>query len=205
MTRLTVTVALCLCLSLLSSGSIAAESAGLSTPKQGALAFVRAMEADDMTTFRSVTVGEEADYKLFEPLLGMVGAAKQLEKAARDKFGKAGRVVVRQSPAVELEVHVQESDVKVTADTAVLSHKGEEDSDPLTLRHTLEGWKVDLTAIHNRQQMSAAAGAMGRMRQALGESAADIRAGRFKTPEDAEQAVLKRMRDAAVEPKNNAK
>lgn len=178
--------------------SLGAGSAELATPKLGALAFVRAMEADDMTAFRAVTIGADDDYKLFEPLVGVVGAAKQLEKAAREKFGKAGRAVVRESPAVELEVHVQESDVKVTNDTAVLTHKGEEGADPLTLRHTADGWKVDLTAISNRQQMASTAAAMGRMRQALSDSAADIRAGHFKTPEEAEQAVVKRMRDAAA-------
>lgn len=178
---------------------LGAGNAELATPKLGALAFVRAMEANDMTAFRAVTIGADDDYKLFEPLLGMVGAAKQLEKAAREKFGKAGRLVVRDSPAVELEVHVQESDVKVTADTAVLTHKGEEGADPLTLRHTADGWKVDLTAIANRQQMASTAAAMGRMQQALSDSAAEIRAGRFKTPEEAEQDVIKRMRDAAAQ------
>lgn len=177
--------------------SLGAGRAELSTPKLAALTFVRAMEANDMMAFRAVTLGADDDYKLFEPLLGMVGAAKQLEKAAREKFGKAASVVVRESPAVELEVHVQESDVKVTSDTAVLTHKGEEGADPLTLRHTPDGWKVDLTAIANRQQMADTAAAMGRMRQALADTASGIRDGRFKTADEAEQAVVKRMRDAA--------
>ena len=178
--------------------SAAADDAQLGTPKLAAFAFVRAMEQNDMARFRAVTIGGDDDYKLFEPLLGMVGAAKQLEKAARDRFGKAGRVVVRNSPAVELEVHVQESDVKVTGDTAVLRHQGQEDADPLTLRHTSAGWKVDLTAIPNRAQMAASAASMLRMQQALSGSAAEIRAGKFKSPEDAEQALLKRMHDAAA-------
>lgn len=178
-------------------GSLGAGRAELATPKLAALTFVRAMEANDMTAFRGVTLGADDDYKLFEPLLGMVGAAKQLEKAAREKFGKAASVVVRESPAVELEVHVQESDVKVTSDTAVLTHKGEEGADPLTLRHTADGWKVDLTAIANRQQMADTAAAMGRMRQALADTASGIRDGHFKTADEAEQAVVKRIRDAA--------
>ena len=191
--------------SVLLATQLGAASATVATPKVAALAFVRAMETADMTAFRAATIGEEDDYKLFEPLVGMVGAAKQLEKAAREKFGKSGSVVVRDSPAVELEVHIQESDVKVTGDTAVMTHQGEEGADPLTLRHTSEGWKVDLTAIPNRKQMANSAAAMGRMRQAFVQSAADIRAGRFKTAEDAEQAVLKRIKDAAVEPSHPAK
>ena len=169
----------------------------LATPKSAALAFVRAMEANSMEAFQGVTIGSAEDYKLFEPLLGMVGAAKQLEKAAREKFGKEGRVVVRNSPAVELEVHVQESDVKVSGDVAVLRHKGEEDADPLTLKKTPAGWKVDLTAIPNRQQMSAAAGGMQQMKQVLEQSAAEIRAGKFKSPQEAEQALVARMQEAA--------
>jgi FlaG/FlaF family flagellin (archaellin) len=192
-------------LSVVLTLQLGAASAMLATPKAAALAFVRAMEADDMSAFQAVTLGKDEDYKLFQPLLGMVGAAKQMEKAAREKFGKAGGVIVRDSPAVELEVHVQESDVKVTGDKAVLSHQGEEGADPLTLRHTAEGWKVDLTAIANRQQMATSAAAMARMRQALTTTAADIRAGHFNAPELAEQALLKRLREAASEPPPAAK
>jgi hypothetical protein len=178
---------------------LAADDPQLATPKLAAFAFVRAMEQNDMTQFRAVTIGSDDDYKLFEPLLGMVGSAKQLERAAREKFGKAGRVIVRDSPAVELEVHVQESDVKVTNDTAILRHHGQEDADPLHLRHTPAGWKVDLTAIPNRAQMSASAESMARMRKALADSAADIRAGKFSTPEAAEKVVLKRMKAATAD------
>ncbi|HXE55018.1 MAG TPA: hypothetical protein VN541_18495 [Tepidisphaeraceae bacterium] len=155
------------------------------------------MELDDMEAFRAVTIGGDEEYKLFQPLVDMVGAAKDLEKAAREKFGKAGRVVVRNSPAVGLEVQIQESQIKVNGDTAVLTQPGQQD-DPLTIRKTSAGWKVDLTAIKNRKKMSAAAGGMKRMQQALADSAADIRAGKFKSPEEAEQAVLDRMQKAAA-------
>jgi hypothetical protein len=178
--------------------AFAADDPQLATPKMAAFAFVRAMEQNDMAQFRAVTIGSEDDYKLFEPLLGMVGSAKDLEHAAREKFGKAGRAIVRESPAVELEVHIQESDIKVTNDTAILRHHGQEDADPLHLRHTSTGWKVDLTAIPNRAQMAAAAEGMARMRKALTTSAADIRAGKFPTAEEAEKSVLKRMKDAAA-------
>lgn len=192
----------CCCILTLSALIAAPLLAGgdpqLASPKMAAFAFVRAMEQNDMAQFRSVTIGSDDDYKLFEPLLGMVGSAKQLEHAAREKFGKAGRVIVRDSPAVELEVHVQESDVKVSNDTATLRHHGQEDADPLHLRHTPAGWKVDLTAIPNRDQMAASAAGMARMRKALSDSAADIRAGKFATAEEAEKVVLKRMKQAAA-------
>lgn len=173
------------------------ENAQLATPKLAAFAFVRAMEQNDMAQFRSVTIGSDDDYKLFEPLLGMVGAAKQLEQAAHEKFGKAARVIVRDSPAVELEVHIQESEVKVTGDAAVLHHAGDAETEALNLRHTSEGWKIDLTAIPNRAQMSTAADAMARTRKALSDSAEQIRAGRFQTAEQAEQDLLKRIKQAA--------
>jgi hypothetical protein len=168
----------------------------LSTPRLGALCFVRAMELNDLQVFKSVTIGGDDDYKLFEPLLNMVGAAKQLEKAARDKFGKAGVAVVRQSPAVGLEVQVQESDVRVNGDNAVLFHKGQED-DPITLRKGPVGWKVDLTAINNRQRMAAAAPGMRAMQKAFGELAQEIREGKYKSPQEAEKAVIQRMQQAA--------
>lgn len=192
-------------LTVLLVAQIGAANAPATTPKVAALAFVRAMETADMAAFRAATIGEEDDYKLFEPLVSMVGAAKQLEKAAREKFGKAASVIVRDSPAVELEVHVQESDVKVTGDKAVMTHQGEEGADPLTLRHTSEGWKVDLTAIANRKQMANSAPAMGRMRDVFVRSAADIRADHFKTADEAEQALVRRIKDAAADQGNPAK
>jgi len=170
----------------------------LSTPKLGALSFVRAMELNDSPTFHAVTIGGADEYKLFEPLMKMVASAKDLEKAAREKWGKAGRVVVRNSPAVGMEVQIQESDVTVEGDTAVVKRKGDEDPDPLTLRKTNVGWKVDLTAIKNRKTMTDAAPSMQRMEKVFIDSAADIRAGKFRTAEEAEKIILKRMQDAAT-------
>ena len=169
----------------------------LSTPKMAAITFVRAMEADDLDAFRKVTLGNDEDYQLFEPLLRMTGAAKKLEKAARTRFGKEGTKIVRESPAVGLEVHVQESDVKVTGDRATLKHKADADADALTLKMTPAGWKVDLTAIKNRQQMSAAAGGMLKMQQALEQAASDILGGKFKTADEAANALVARMTEAA--------
>jgi hypothetical protein len=177
----------------------------LSTPRFGAISFVKAMESNNLDTFRSVTIGQDADYKLFEPLVNMVGAAKQLEKAARDRFGKAGRAVVRVSPAVGLEVQVQESEVRINGDTAIVFQKGQEQSDPLTLRKTAAGWKVDLTAIRNREKMADAADGMRKMQKVLTEAAEQIRAGQFQTAEEAEAAIERRMQQAASEKSAPAK
>jgi hypothetical protein len=182
-----------------------APNPALSTPRLGAISFIKAMESNNIDNFRNVTIGQEADYKLFEPLVNMVGAAKQLEKAAREKFGKAGTAVVRMSPAVGLEVQAQESDVQINGDTAVVFHKGQEESDPLTLRKTAVGWKVDLTAIRDREKMVAAADGMRKMEKVLRESADQIRAGQFRTPEEAQAAIAHRMQEAAAEKPSNRK
>ena len=170
----------------------------LSTPKLAALSFVKAMEINSMNDFQSVTIGGPDEYKLFEPLVKMVGAAKDLEKAAREKWGKSGRSVVRNSPAAGMEVQVQESDVSVEGDTAVVRRKGDEDPDPLTLRKTPVGWKVDLTAIKNKKSMTDAGPGMQKMEQVFADSAADIRAGKFHSADEAEKVIVKRMRDAAT-------
>lgn len=169
----------------------------LSTPKAAAITFVRAMEADDMDAFRQVTIGNEEDYKLFQPLLSMTGAAKRLEKAARKRFGREGTKIVRESPALGLEVHVQESDVRVTGDTATLRHKADAQADALPLKKTGDGWKVDLTAISNRQKMSDAAATMTRVQQALEQVTQDILAGQFKTADEAQKSVSARLASAA--------
>lgn len=179
------------------AGDASQGAAELATPKRAAIAFVRAMEADDLDAFRKVTLGSEQDYQLFEPLLRMTGAAKKMEKAARKTFGREGSKIVRESPAVGLEVHVQESDVKVTGDRATLKHKADRDADALPLKKTPAGWKVDLTAIPNRQQMAAAAGAMQRMQKALEAVTVEILDGKFKTADEAAKVLLARMTAAA--------
>ena len=173
----------------------------LSTPKLAALSFVRAMELNNMPAFQAVTIGGPDEYKLFEPLVRMVGSAKDLEKAAREKWGKAGRTVVKNSPAVGMEVQVQESDVTVDGDSATVKRKGDEDADPLTLRKTSDGWKVDLTAIKYRKSMTDAAPSMRKMERVFIDSAVDIRAGKFKSVDEAEKVILKRMQDAATKGK----
>ena len=178
-------------------GSVFAESPELATPKLGVLAFVRAMEQDSPEAFAAVTLGAEPDRKLFVPLIHMVGAAKDLEKAARQKFGKAGRVVVRDSPAAGLEVQVQESTVTITGDSAIVRHAQDDGAEPLTLRKTSDGWKVDLTAIQRRQEMASAAPSVERLEKALSDTAGDIRAGKFQSAEEAERALLQRMQKAA--------
>jgi hypothetical protein len=170
----------------------------LSTPKLGALSFVRAMELNNVPAFQAVTIGGADEYKLFEPLMKMVASAKDLEKAAREKWGKSGRAVVRNSPAVGMEVQVQESDVTVDGDTAIVKRKGDDDPDPLTLRKTTVGWKVDLTAIKNRKSMTDAAPTMQRMEKVFIDAALDIRAGKFRSADEAEKVILKRMQDAAT-------
>ena len=179
------------------AGSVFAESPELATPKLGALAFVRAMEQNSLDAFASVTIGAEQDRKLFAPLIHMVGAAKDLEKAARQKFGKAGRVVVRESPAAGIEVQVQESTVSISGDSAVVRHAPDDGSEPLTLRKTADGWKVDLTAIQRRQEMVTAAPSVQRIEKALSDTAAEIREGKFKTAEEAGKALISRMQQAA--------
>lgn len=179
------------------AGSVFAESPELATPKLGALAFVRAMEQNSPDAFASVTIGAEQDRKLFAPLIHMVGAAKDLEKAARQKFGKAGRVVVRESPAAGIEVQVQESTVSISGDSAVVRHAPDDGSEPLTLRKTADGWKVDLTAIQRRQEMVTAAPSVQRIEKALSDTAAEIREGKFKTAEEAGKALISRMQQAA--------
>ena len=92
---------------------------------------------------------------------------------------------------------MQESTVTVSGDTAIVKHAPDDGSEPLTMKKTADGWKVDLTAIQRRQEMITAAPAMQRLEKALTDTAADIRAGTFRTPEAAEQALISRMQQAA--------
>src|SRR6185312_10896274 len=95
-------------------------------------------------------------------------------------------------------VQVQESDVSVEGDTAVVRRKDDDDPDPLTLHKTPAGWKVDLTAIRNPKAMADTAAGMRKMEQVFITSAADIRAGKFHSADEAAKVILKRMQDASA-------
>jgi hypothetical protein len=163
----------------------------LSTPKKAASTFAKGIEANDQKAVRAASTGGEEDYALFEILAGVVTANADLQKAATEKFGAEEGKKIGQ-PQESLTAKVDASQEKIEGDNATLSD-GEGDKEPMKLKKTPDGWKIDLAQIPNREQIAQAKPLVAAMTKAMKDMTTEIRAGKYKTADEAQQAMGAKM------------
>lgn len=172
----------------------------LSTPKAAAVAFMRALESGEVRAIKAVTLGSDDDYRLMSAVASAMRATRDLQKAATDRFGKAGDGIVPGQSGDPVD-EISESKVKETGDTALLARKEDpEGRSPLRLKKTDGQWKIDLAALPDKRQINQALPAMRATQRAMEQAAADIKAGKYKTADEAKEAVQKQLMQAATPP-----
>jgi hypothetical protein len=168
------------------------------TPKYKAISFAQAVQANDMATVRAVSTGSDAQYKTVEAMSLVFSAIRDYESAAVEKFGDAGKNKEMSLPDVVAEA--KGSDVKTEGDTATLVNpKKPGDKHPMKLVKKDGKWYVDLSSMPVDGQTRVMSASAPRMKKALDETAAEVRAGKFKTAQEAQAALGARMQ-AAVRP-----
>lgn len=172
------------------------EGSEYSTPKGAAESLAAAMEKGDVEGVKRASAG--GDPKAVEGMTKVVAAMKELNDAAVAKFGDQGKGIASNGPGGDLDMarKVREAEVKIEGDTVTLTVKG--DDDPLKLKKVDGEWKVDLS------EMAGPAAAMGAamfdgMASAAKQTAADIKAGKYKTAEEAEAAFTAQMMGGLME------
>src|SRR5688572_1736618 len=172
----------------------AAAAAADATPKQAAVEWATALTSGDATTARTLMTGTEEQMKMMDGMVGFMGAAKNMRDAMKEKFGddavkQAGGAATGMDPE-EMKQKIDESTEKIEGDTASLTVKGEEQ--PLVLKKQDGRWKIDLNgpAMAEMQQASAM---MAPMQKAMDETTAEIKAGKYKTVQEAQMAMGKKM------------
>jgi len=161
----------------------AADAPDLSTPRKAAIAFAKGVESGDMTAVKATAIGTDSDYKLVESIMGLIGANKELRAAAIEKFGEDGKQISTEDLS-NISKQMEQGDEKIDGDTATVGKPDEKD--PMKLKKIEGNWKVDLASIPEKEQMTKA---MPKMRKVMTGAAADIKAGKYKTIEDAKTAV----------------
>lgn len=157
----------------------------LSTPRSAAVAFGAALTAADAAGIRGAAVGTADEYARAEAVGGMLAAFRRLAEAAAARFGRE-KVVFRGAAAADVAADLDRAEVTVDGDAATVAVKDGR-PDPMRLRRAGGSWRVDLSsAPREAARLAALAPALA---AAADEVAADVRANRFRSVEDAQAAL----------------
>jgi hypothetical protein len=167
-------------------------------PKWRAVSFAKAIRDNDMARIRAASTGSDEQYKTVEAMSQVFAALRNYESAAVAKFGEAGKSKEMSMPDVVAEA--QASNVMTVGDTATMVNpKKPGDKHPMKLVKKNGKWFVDLASMPVDAQTRAMSASAPRIKKAVDETAAEIRAGKYKTPQEAQAALGARMQ-AAVRP-----
>jgi hypothetical protein len=167
---------------------------GMSNPKTTAIAFAQAIQSNDMAAARASSVGSDEQYQMVEAMGQVMAAFKNYESTAVARFGDAAR----SKPLLpDVVADTQGSEVKTEGDTATLINpKKPDDKEPMKLVKKDGTWKVDLASVPMDEQSRTMAASAPKMKKALEDTADEIKAEKYKTIEEAQQALAKKLQAA---------
>lgn len=162
----------------------------LSTPKKAAVEFARDLETGDLVAARAASVGSAEEFKLVEIISSLVRSARDLRTTAIEKFGDAGKDVLPNGDELaDFSKRVDSGTEKIAGDTATVGQPDERD--PMKLKKIKDGtWRVDLSAIPEKDEITKV---MPKVQKVLASATADIKAGKFKTADEARDSVSQQM------------
>jgi hypothetical protein len=163
-----------------------------SSPKNAALAFARATEADDINGVRAVSIGTDQEYAMLKDFGEMIRAVKRYETAAVKKFGEDGKLPKRM--ALDMTAEFETADEKITGDTATLVFK----SDTIPPRFKKEGeiWKINLDFLDRDAADAEKSKALPAMVHAVDETIKNIDSDKYLTAEEALAALQAQVKNA---------
>lgn len=190
MSRVTTTV-LAIVLSALAARGAETVKPDLTSPKAAAKSLFLALGRGDSAGARAAAIADEKQGQMLDAMAVMMGGMTKLRDAAVAKFGDEAKKLDEGIPAGAMADKCEKAEEKIDGDKAVLTIK---DDKPITLKKTADGWKVDMSAI---QMEGATPEDIIKQGNSIGKAAADtadeIKADKYKTLEDAMQAMQKKM------------
>jgi hypothetical protein len=156
-----------------------------STPKSAVKSFYVSVVRGDGTSARQNVV-EPAQVPIVDEARNLIVEVRGFRRAAIERFGdEKGDDVSGGLPTLK---DIEEANEKIEGDAALLATKNGKAS--LKLRKIGSNWKVDLLSILPvRTDAETARRIFAKAAIAAHDLAAQIRAGAFATPEDADQAL----------------
>ena len=181
----------------LSSGPARAASQDLSTPKKAAVEFAKGLESGDLAAAKSASEGSAEDFKIVEIISDLIRSARDLRGVAIEKFGDAGKQVVPNGDELaDFSKRVDAGTEKITGDTATVGQPDERD--PMKLKKDVGGsWRVDLASIPEKEELRRM---MPKIQKVLTSGTADIKSGKYKTADEAKDAIGQQMFAVIAEP-----
>jgi hypothetical protein len=183
-----------------SANDAPAPRADLAKPQPALMAFLNSIARCDVAAAKAESLGTEQDKHWIDAMAALVGGLRDYDQALLSRFGRqAIPIDVDLKQAVtelvnEPMVRFQDGLVKESGDRAevdaALGHIRLAAQPPMYLRRDKVGWKVDLTlmrrdTLHTPESIEQylMAGI------ALKIAARDVRAGHYKTLDEAQQAM----------------
>ena len=180
-------------------GALAADGKpDLSTPRKTAPAFAMALQRGDLATLKTVAIGSPEDYRLMQSVTGMTAAAGQLNEAAVARFGaEEGKKLAKSMGGApeqsDVPRQIAESEEKIDGDSAAITMKGAQPGNAINLKKVDGEWKVDLSQFPKRDEIARQAPMLDAAAKVLLQGAADVRGGKYRTPDDASQDIQRQM------------
>jgi hypothetical protein len=172
---------------------VAADGA-LNSPKEAAQALYQAMQnADSEAVQKIFYMPTEADRQLGTALADLLVAGKKLAEAAKAQYGADGEAIGAGPVGMEQLTRLQQADEKINGDEATLTVPGQ--AKPVQFHHSDAGWQLELadfsggTVDSQPHQIVL----LQNVARALSDSAADINAGKYPTPQQAQSAIQTRL------------
>jgi hypothetical protein len=185
-------------------------TADLSTPKSAAVAYLQAIQKGDGRTARALCIGTSEQMGWVDGRVTLVDGMRSFDKALYARFGNITLQVhtdMYESLTKLADIWVPAiSDGAVSADDQKAridpAHEGffTRFVNPVYLKHVKEGWKVDLaqtyaasTPADEYPSISADYQQWRQFGEMFQAAARDVKAGRYGTVDEANQALLDRL------------
>ena len=183
----------CLCAAALAfTGAAHAGAPDTSTPKKAALAFANALESGDIAAAKTLANGTDAEWAMIKTLSNVLVAGKAFSDAAHEKFGPDAKLPP--SMVMDLSALFDASEEKINGDTATLITKeNPNDPNPPTLKKTDKGWIMDLSNLDKAPPSADDSKMLDAMAKSFNAVATDIKAGKYKTLDEAMAAYQSQM------------
>jgi hypothetical protein len=154
--------------------------------------FAAAMERGDVAGVKLVSISDPKSDKLLDAMVPTVGSMKRLNDAAVKRFGEAGKSIASdKAKGMEFAKSVDDANIVIQGDTATATMK--DSKEPAKLKRINGEWKLDFVSAMGpetkNQNIEKIAPMFTGMTKAANEGAADIEAGKYKTVEEANQAI----------------
>jgi tetratricopeptide (TPR) repeat protein len=159
-------------------------------PRQAAVDFAMAIESGDMNRVRKVAVGSDAKFDWVHAFSDWTVAYKHYQTASAHQFGDLARFFVEDSQ--KMVSQMEDADETIDVDSATLT-SNDRDAQPIHIVKVDGDWKVDLNTLwqdvdttQNRERVEAKS-------DVYEEMARDVQAAKFKTAEDAQRELRRRI------------